>query len=41
MKKLLMIPAALLVSTAAAAPKISAQSIIVNPAQPDLSVSVR
>ncbi|EYB68368.1 PEGA domain-containing protein [Deinococcus phoenicis] len=41
MKKLLMIPAALLLSTAAAAPKISAQSIIVNPVQPDLSVSVR
>ncbi|GGO28419.1 DUF4384 domain-containing protein [Deinococcus humi] len=41
MKKLLMIPAALLLSTAAAAPKISAQSIIVNPTQPDLSVSVR
>nr|WP_221284083.1 DUF4384 domain-containing protein [Deinococcus humi] len=36
-----MIPAALLLSTAAAAPKISAQSIIVNPTQPDLSVSVR
>ncbi|WP_288402817.1 PEGA domain-containing protein [uncultured Deinococcus sp.] len=41
MKKFLMIPAALLASTAFAAPKISAQSIIVNPAQPDLSVSVR
>lgn len=41
MKKLLMIPAAMLLSTAAAAPKISAQSIIVNPAQPDLTVSVR
>ncbi len=41
MKKLLMIPAALLLSTAAAAPKISAQSIIVNPTQPDLNVSVR
>ncbi|MDB5046580.1 MAG: S-layer protein [Deinococcus sp.] len=41
MKKLLMIPAAMLLSTAAAAPKISAQSIIVNPTQPDLSVSVR
>lgn len=41
MKKLLMIPAALLLSTAAAAPKISAQSIIVNPTQPDLQVSVR
>ncbi|UQN06401.1 DUF4384 domain-containing protein [Deinococcus sp. QL22] len=41
MKKLLMIPAALLLSIAAAAPKISAQSIIVNPTQPDLSVSVR
>ncbi|GAA0517217.1 PEGA domain-containing protein [Deinococcus depolymerans] len=41
MKKFLMIPAALLLSTAAAAPKISAQSIIVNPAQPDLNVSVR
>ncbi|OLV17932.1 DUF4384 domain-containing protein [Deinococcus marmoris] len=41
MKKLLMIPAALLLSTAAAAPKISAQSIIVNPTTPDLSVSVR
>lgn len=41
MKKLLMIPAAMLLSTAAAQPKISAQSIIVNPAQPDLAVSVR
>jgi hypothetical protein len=41
MKKFLMIPAAMLLSTAAAAPKISAQSIIVNPSQPDLSVSVR
>ncbi|MDV6373865.1 DUF4384 domain-containing protein [Deinococcus arenicola] len=41
MKKLLMIPAALLLSTAAAAPKLSAQSIIVNPTSPDLSVSVR
>ncbi|PNY82373.1 DUF4384 domain-containing protein [Deinococcus koreensis] len=41
MNKLLLIPAALLLSTAAAAPKISAQSIIVNPTQPDLSVSVR
>ncbi|MPY65664.1 PEGA domain-containing protein [Deinococcus sp. SDU3-2] len=41
MKKLLMIPAAMLVGTAAAAPKISAQSIIVNPTQPALSVSVR
>ncbi|GAA5438058.1 PEGA domain-containing protein [Deinococcus aquaticus] len=41
MKKFLMIPAALLLSTAAAAPKISAQSIIVNPTQPDLNVSVR
>ncbi|GAA5531795.1 PEGA domain-containing protein [Deinococcus aluminii] len=41
MKKLLMIPAAMLLGTAAAAPKISAQSIIVNPVQPDLSVSVR
>lgn len=41
MKKLLMIPAALLLSTAAAAPKLSAQSIIVNPTTPDLSVSVR
>jgi len=41
MKKLLMIPAALLLSTAAAAPKISAQSIIVNPTQPELKVSVR
>ncbi|KEF33798.1 S-layer protein [Deinococcus sp. RL] len=41
MKKLLMIPAAMLLSTAAAAPRISAQSIIVNPTQPDLSVSVR
>ncbi|WP_034383259.1 DUF4384 domain-containing protein [Deinococcus sp. YIM 77859] len=41
MKKLLMIPAAMLLSTAAAAPKISAQSIIVNPVEPDLSVSVR
>ncbi|GAA5441092.1 DUF4384 domain-containing protein [Deinococcus caeni] len=29
------------ISTASAAPKISAQSIIVNPAQPDLNVSVR
>ncbi|MFC4639533.1 PEGA domain-containing protein [Deinococcus hohokamensis] len=41
MKKFLMIPAAMLLSTAAAAPKISAQSIIVNPTQPDLQVSVR
>ncbi|MFC3718602.1 S-layer protein, partial [Deinococcus metalli] len=41
MNKILMIPAALLLSTAAAAPKISAQSIIVNPTTPDLSVSVR
>ncbi|MVN86654.1 DUF4384 domain-containing protein [Deinococcus sp. HMF7620] len=41
MKKFLFIPAALLLSTAAAAPKISAQSIIVNPTQPDLQVSVR
>ncbi|GBF03919.1 PEGA domain-containing protein [Deinococcus aerius] len=41
MKKLLMIPAAMLLGTAAAAPKISAQSIIVNPVQPDLAVSVR
>ncbi|SMB92226.1 PEGA domain-containing protein [Deinococcus hopiensis] len=41
MKKLLMIPAAMLLSTASAATKISAQSIIVNPTQPDLSVSVR
>ncbi|MDL2345573.1 PEGA domain-containing protein [Deinococcus sp. MIMF12] len=41
MNKLLMIPAAMLLSTAAAAPKISAQSIIVNPTQPALSVSVR
>lgn len=41
MKKFLMIPAALLASSAFAAPKISAQSIIVNPVQPDLSVSVR
>lgn len=40
MKKFLMIPMALLASTAFAAPKISAQSIIVNPAQPDLKVSV-
>lgn len=40
MKKLLMIPVALLASTAFAAPKISAQSIIVNPAQPDLQVKV-
>lgn len=40
MKKLLLIPAALLLSTAAAAPKISAQSIIVNPAKPDLAVQV-
>ncbi len=40
MKKFLLIPAALLLSTAFAAPKISAQSIIVNPTQPDLSVSV-
>ncbi|MEW6422232.1 MAG: DUF4384 domain-containing protein [Deinococcota bacterium] len=37
----MMIPAAMLLGTAAAAPKISAQSIIVNPTQPDLSVSVR
>lgn len=41
MKKLLMIPAAMLLGTAAAAPKISAQSIIVNPVQPDLKVTVR
>ncbi|MBZ9715127.1 DUF4384 domain-containing protein [Deinococcus multiflagellatus] len=41
MKKLFLIPAAMLLSTAAAAPKISAQSIIVNPTQPDLSVNVR
>lgn len=41
MKKFLMIPAALLLSTAGAATKISAQSIIVNPSQPDLKVSVR
>lgn len=41
MKKLLMIPVALLMSTASAAPQISAQSIIVNPVQPDLSVKVR
>ena len=41
MKKLLMIPAAMLLGTASAATKISAQSIIVNPTQPDLSVSVR
>ena len=41
MKKLLIIPAMLLASTAYAAPKISAQSIIVNPVQPDLSVQVR
>jgi len=41
MKKFLMIPAALLLSTAGAATKISAQSIIVNPTDPDLSVSVR
>lgn len=41
MKKFLMIPALLLTSTAFAAPKISAQSIIVNPVAPDLSVSVR
>ena len=41
MKKFLMIPVALLASSAFAAPKISAQSIIVNPTQPDLSVSVR
>ncbi|MFC3833027.1 DUF4384 domain-containing protein, partial [Deinococcus rufus] len=41
MNKLLMIPAALLLSTAAAAPKISAQSIIVNPTTPDLTVAVR
>jgi len=40
MKKLLVLPAALLLSSAMAAPKISAQSIIVNPVQPDLSVSV-
>ncbi|WP_102125009.1 PEGA domain-containing protein [Deinococcus planocerae] len=41
MKKLLMIPAAMLLGTAAAAPRISAQSIIVNPTQPDLAVSVQ
>lgn len=41
MKKFLLIPVALLAGTAFAAPKISAQSIIVNPVQPDLTVSVR
>ncbi|WP_309573333.1 DUF4384 domain-containing protein [Deinococcus sp.] len=41
MNKILMIPAALLLSTAAAAPKISAQSIIVNPTTPDLNIAVR
>lgn len=40
MKKFLILPAALLLSTASAAPKISAQSIIVNPTQPDLGVQV-
>lgn len=39
MKKLL-IPLALLLGSASAAPKISAQSIIVNPIQPDLGVKV-
>lgn len=40
MKKLLILPVALLLGTASAAPKISAQSIIVNPVQPDLGVKV-
>ncbi|AWN24202.1 S-layer protein [Deinococcus irradiatisoli] len=40
MKKFLLLPAALMLSGALAAPKISAQSIIVNPAQPDLGVKV-
>ncbi|WP_293909253.1 DUF4384 domain-containing protein [Deinococcus sp.] len=40
MNKLLVLPAALLLSSALAAPKISAQSIIVNPVQPDVSVRV-
>ena len=40
MKKLLVLPVALLLGSAAAAPKISAQSIIVNPVTPDLSVRV-
>ncbi|MBB5377577.1 hypothetical protein HNQ07_003069, partial [Deinococcus metalli] len=37
----LALTAASILSTATAAPKISAQSIIVNPTTPDLSVSVR
>lgn len=41
MKKLLFLPVALFASTSLAAPRISAQSIIVNPVQPDLSVQVR
>ncbi len=40
MKKLLILPALLLLGTAHAAPKISAQSIIVNPTQPELGVKV-
>ena len=40
MKNLLVLPAALLLGSAAAAPKISAQSIIVNPVTPDVSVRV-
>lgn len=40
MKNLLVLPAALLLSSAMAAPKISAQSIIVNPVAPALSVKV-
>ena len=39
-KTLLVLPAALLLSSALAAPKISAQSIIVNPVQPDVGVRV-
>lgn len=40
MKKLILLPAALLASGALAAPQISAQSIIVNPVQSDLAVKV-
>ncbi|WP_420595016.1 DUF4384 domain-containing protein [Deinococcus sp.] len=40
MKKFLVLPAALLLGSAVAAPKISAQSIIVNPVAPDVSVRV-
>lgn len=40
MKKFLLIPIALLASSAWAAPRISAQSILINPVQPSLSVQV-